>query len=255
MLDPKLLTDNGVDVQSSLNLFGDIQTYNDNLDEFLKGLETRIKELDNFKKSSDLPSYSNAVHSINSDSKYFGFTKLAELTNEHEVKSRNNDYDYVNNNYDTLVEEINRVMKLVKEYMGWDSKNDGTVAGNTEDKKNNSILVVDDSNIVGNFITRIFKDTYNVIIAKDGIEAINRLSMPQGIRAMLLDLNMPNVDGYQVLNFMQINNLFNSINVCIISGTDSKEVLESTKKYPIKAILEKPFNEANVKKVIEIISK
>ncbi len=254
MLDPKLLTDNGVDVQSSLNLFGDIQTYNDNLDKFLKGLETRIKELDNFKKNTDLPSYSNAVHLINSDSKYFGFTKLAELSNEHEVKSRNNDYDYVNANYDTLVEEINRVMNLVKEYMGWDSK--GSVStGNSDDKKNNSILVVDDSNIIGNFITRIFKDTYNVIIAKDGAEAINRLSMPQGIRAMLLDLNMPNVDGYQVLNFMQINNLFNSINVCIISGTDSKEVLESTKKYPIKAILEKPFNEANIKKVIEIISK
>ena len=72
---------------------------------------------------------------------------------------------------------------------------------------------------------------------------------------MLLDINMPNVDGYEVLRFMKTNNLFDKINVAIISGTDSQEILQSTKEYPIKAILEKPFNEENVKKVVELISK
>ena len=40
-----------------------------------------------------------------------------------------------------------------------------------------------------------------------------------------------------------------------VSDVVSKEVLDKTKEYPIKAILEKPFNEANVKRVVDIITK
>ena len=72
---------------------------------------------------------------------------------------------------------------------------------------------------------------------------------------MLLDINMPNVDGYEVLKFMKTNNLFNRINVAIISGSDPNQILSTTKDYPIKAILEKPFNEENIKKIVDIISK
>ena len=93
-------------------------------------------------------------------------------------------------------------------------------------------------------------------MANDGQEAIDKLSiMSNSIRAMLLDLNMPNVDGYEVLKFMKTNDFFKKINVAIISGTDSSKILETTRDYPIKAILEKPFNETNVKRVVEIIAR
>ena len=72
---------------------------------------------------------------------------------------------------------------------------------------------------------------------------------------MLLDINMPNVDGYEVLKFMKTNNLFDKINVAIISGTDSNEILNATKEYPVKAILEKPFNEENVRRIVNMIAK
>ena len=86
--------------------------------------------------------------------------------------------------------------------------------------------------------------------------AIDQLSsISNSIIGMLLDINMPLVDGYEVLKFMKTNNLFEKINVAIISGTDTNEILESTKEYPIKAILEKPFNEENVRRVVELISK
>ena len=118
------------------------------------------------------------------------------------------------------------------------------------------ILVVDDSNIISNFITKIFDDTYDVISLKDGKEAIDFLANNTStIRGMLLDLNMPNVNGYEVLNFMKINNFFSKISVAIITGTDSASVLQNTKGYPIVAILEKPFNEANVRKVVNMLVK
>ena len=253
MFDTKILIDNGVNLDKSLELFGDIATYNDNLDEFLDGIEKLIVDITDYKDKVDMYNYSVVVHSLKSDAKYFGFEKLAELALNHEMKSKENDTNYVNNHFDDLKNEIMNVVALVKKYLGIDYERQQS---NNDNNLKQSILVVDDSNIIANFVAKIFNNEYNVITAKDGQIAIDTLSsLSDSIKCMLLDINMPNVDGYEVLKFMKTNNLFSNINVAIISGTDSSEIVESTKEYPVKAILEKPFNEENVKKIVELIAK
>lgn len=253
MFDTKLLTENGVNLEKSLELFGDIATYNDNLDEFLDGVEKLLEEINNYKEQRDMVNYAIKVHSLKSDAKYYGFEKLAELALNHELKSKENDFNYVCDHFNELIAEINRVTNLVQDYLGIDyEKSQEVVKSNS----NLSILVVDDSNIISNFVTKIFSDEYNIIACKDGQMAIDQLSnVSNSIVCMLLDINMPNVDGYEVLKFMKTNNLFEKINVAIISGTDSNEILNTTKDYPIKAILEKPFNEENIKRIVDLISK
>ena len=254
MFDTKILIENGVNLEKSLELFGDIATYNDNLDEFIDGVESRLDDLAKYKEIADMANYAIIVHSIKSDAKYFGFEHLAELALNHEMKSKENDMYYIYDNYDELIAEIKRVTNLVREYMGWDYEKTEQVKDTS--KLNSAILVVDDSNVISSFISKIFNNTYDVIVAKDGQEAIDQLSnRTKEIAGMLLDLNMPNVDGYEVLKFMKTNDVFKEINVAIITGTDSSKVLELTKDYPIKAILEKPFNETNVKRIVEMIAK
>lgn len=251
MFDTKMLIDNGVNLDKSLELFGDIATYNDNLDEFLDGIEKLIVDITDYKDKNDMYNYSIVVHSLKSDAKYFGFEKLAELALDHETKSKENNVEYVNEHFNELKNEIMNVIALVEKYLGVDYEKQQN--GNENNLKQ-SILVVDDSNIIANFVAKIFSNEYNVITAKDGQIAIDKLSsISDSIQCMLLDINMPNVDGYEVLKFMKINNLFSNINVAIISGTDSQKLIESTKEYPIKAILEKPFNEENVKRIVELI--
>lgn len=255
MFNTQLLIDNGVNLEKSLELFGDIATYNDNLDEFIDGAESHLKDLEKYKEIADMANYAIVVHSLKSDAKYFGFERLAELAYNHEMKSKDNDMYYIYDNYDDLIIELKRIMNLVKEYMGWDyEKKDEIIT--EKPKLNSAILVVDDSNVISNFISKIFNNTYEVLVANDGQEAIDQLSnKTKEIAGMLLDLNMPNVDGYEVLKFMKTNDIFKDINVAIITGTDSSKVIELTKDYPIKAILEKPFNESNVKRVVEMIVK
>ena len=257
MYNTKILTDNGVNLEKSLELFGDMDTYNETLVDFLNDVERKLHDIKKYKELSDMANYAILVHSLKSDAKYFGFERLAELAYNHELRSKANDMYYVADNYKELMEEANRIVKLVKSYLGVatekDIKKETTHSDNTE---KNKILVVDDSNIISNFITKIFDDTYDVISLKDGKEAIDFLaSNTSTIRGMLLDLNMPNVNGYEVLNFMKINNFFSKISVAIITGTDSASVLQNTKVYPIVAILEKPFNEANVRKVVNMLVK
>ena len=112
------LKENGIDVEKSLELFGDIETYNDTIGEFILGASSKLPKLEEYKNAKDMNNYAIYAHSIKSDSKYLGFTKLAELAYNHEIKSKANDTSYVNANYDELQKEIDRIIKIIKEYLG-----------------------------------------------------------------------------------------------------------------------------------------
>ena len=68
---------------------------------------------------------------------------------------------------------------------------------------------------------------------------------------VLLDLNMPNVNGFQVLEFFKENNLFERIPVSIITGVGADELVQKAYEYPIVDVLRKPFNENDIKNVVE----
>lgn len=118
--------------------------------------------------------------------------------------------------------------------------------------KDKKILVVDDSNLIRNFIEKIFADSYEVVMATDGQVALNIINEnTDDIAAMLLDLNMPNVNGFDVLEYFKQNNLFKKVPVSIISGAEEKETIDRAFTYDIVDLLAKPFNERDIKSVIE----
>ena len=54
---------------------------------------------------------------MKSDSKYLGFKKLAELSLEHELKGKDNDIKYIEDHYEELIDEVNRIINIVKKYV------------------------------------------------------------------------------------------------------------------------------------------
>lgn len=61
---------------------------------------------------------------------------------------------------------------------------------------------------------------------------------------------MPNVDGFEVLEYFKNNNLFTKIPVAIVTGDDSKETVNKAFAYPIVDVLNKPFNERDIKRIV-----
>ena len=118
MKDINFLKDNKIDVDSGIALLGDIEMYNDTLADFLEESATRLPKIEEYKEKEDMENYAILVHAMKGDSKYLGFTKLAELSLNHQLKSQANDINYVNENYDDLISEANRIIKVVKEYLG-----------------------------------------------------------------------------------------------------------------------------------------
>ncbi len=117
------------------------------------------------------------------------------------------------------------------------------------------ILVADDSKIISNIVERAFRDDYDVLVAYNGKEAIDIIknNVDDSIIGLLLDLNMPEVDGFAVLDYFKENNLFKRIPVCIITGDIAKERIDRAFNYDIVDVLAKPFTFDNVREEVEKI--
>ena len=108
----------GVDVAHGLELLGDLETYDMTIDEFYNQFNDKMSQIANFKKNGDLSSYAILVHSLKSDSKYLGFSKLAAISFDHEMASKEGDIEFVTEHYQELVTEANKIYNIVKEYIG-----------------------------------------------------------------------------------------------------------------------------------------
>ena len=111
------LKQNGIDIDNGLELLGDIDMYNDTLKEFLNNINERINKLKTFKEQKDMNNYAIEAHALKSDSRYLGFKELSGKALEHEMKSKENDIEYVNNDFDNLINSINKIISITKEYI------------------------------------------------------------------------------------------------------------------------------------------
>ncbi len=111
------LLKNGIDYNKGIELLGDLDTYKDMLSDWYKECHQKFEDMKLSKLKHDMPNYAIAVHALKSDSKYFGFDKLAEMSYEHEMKSKANDQEYVDSNFEELEREFIRITITVEKYL------------------------------------------------------------------------------------------------------------------------------------------
>lgn len=243
-----ILIQGGVDINAALELLGDMETYNETVQEFLKEINDKLEKIKTYKEAQDMANYAILVHSLKSDSKYLGFTKLADLAYNHEMASKAEDVRFVIGSYDALINETNRIVALLKQYVGTSTVQENAPVSQDNSKK---ILVVDDSNIIRNFVQKMVPSEYSVLSADDGEKAIQIVTQElANLKGILLDLNMPKMNGFEVLDFFKSNGLFAKVPVTIITGDDSKDTVLKAFDYPIVDVLNKPFNESDVRNVV-----
>ncbi len=235
-----LLVNHGVDVKSSLEFWGDLESYNENLKEFKDSLKEKLNSLEYYKNSKDCENYAILAHSMKSEAKYLGFMKEAEVFLAHELKGKENDINYINNNYQELASTVNSIIALLDQYFG-----------NENGKK--IILIADDSNIILNFLEKNIHDHFDILKARNGNEAIDIIQKNE-LYAILLDLNMPSLNGFEVLNYLRDQKLMEKIPVVIITGDDSEETIKKAFNYGVLDILNKPFTEENINRVLTSIN-
>ena len=111
------LKENNVDIDASIELLGDIEMYNETLETFIEENKTRIPRLKENKESGNMKDYAIDVHALKSDCKYLGFKKLAELSYDHEMKSKEDNANYINEHFNELMDEYDKVNSIINKYL------------------------------------------------------------------------------------------------------------------------------------------
>lgn len=128
----------------------------------------------------------------------------------------------------------NRKNMIVTEKSGIDS---------AEAKERQQILIVDDSQINCEILAEILKDEYRILEAANGEECINLLKQyGTGIALLLLDINMPVMDGFEVLALMNRKHWIEDIPVIMISSEDSASYVRRAYEMGASDYIIRPFD-------------
>jgi len=103
------------------------------------------------------------------------------------------------------------------------------------------LLVDDEPNIVMSLEYIFKKEDFEVFIARDGVEAIEIVENNK-IDIIILDIMMPNVDGYQVLKYLKANPVFSKIKVIFLSAKNKASDIELGLQLGADKYVSKPFS-------------
>lgn len=146
--------------------------------------------------------------------------------------------------FDTLYHCADRALYRVKQagknnYAFFSANDDEQLAEKTEAravpetpllcsnvKVKRRMLIVDDDNVSRAILGNLFKDEYVIETARNGAEAVMRLRhFTSSVSIVLLDLVMPGMDGYEVLQKMQSIVELQAIPVIVVTGDDDHATL------------------------------
>lgn len=265
--------------------------YQDDLDNYIKALSISNLENNNnhltinYKKKDDIGSYqeySCQVILYDNNKEKLIVELITEGDNTKDFKSDNTIKSNVENKLNKLVDAVGmtilKIHNIINSDSGINTKKEyinsllsdltnqypefnevlNDNAMNLYNNNKSSIMIIDDDKMTCNLIKKIFDNNYSVVIANNGREAIdyfNNMNQDNDFRnnisCIFLDLLMPVLDGFSVLDYLNDNNYLDKIPVVIISGNYDKDTRNKAYSYQIADMLEKPFNVQVVRHRIE----
>ena len=103
------------------------------------------------------------------------------------------------------------------------------------------ILIADDSKMNQQILSEILGDRYEYLYADDGMQALDLLHSEFDID-LLLDINMPRLDGFGVLEVMKQRNWLQEIPVIITSSEDDESFIQKAYELGVTDYIRRPFN-------------
>jgi len=107
------------------------------------------------------------------------------------------------------------------------------------------VLLVDDNEATCTLITAVLNRDFEVEVASDGSEAIEKLRTSR-YAAILLDLRMPPPDGFSILDFLKSHAPKQLQNVLVVTASLQPTEIARAKAYGVCAIIRKPFDVDNL---------
>lgn len=102
------------------------------------------------------------------------------------------------------------------------------------------VLLVDDNEATCTLVTALLQRDFSIDVATDGGEAIERLKTKR-YAAVVLDLLMPQMDGFTVLDYLKENDPAVLRRVLVLTAALTRPTLDRVRAYPVCDVIAKPF--------------
>lgn len=113
--------------------------------------------------------------------------------------------------------------------------------------KKPTILIVDDMTTNLLLLSDLLKDDCNIKISKSGTKALEILNAPNDIDLVLLDIEMPDINGYEVCKELKNNNKTKNLPIVFITAKNSEEDEEFALNLGAIDYITKPFSKVILK--------
>lgn len=113
------------------------------------------------------------------------------------------------------------------------------------------ILIVDDSEMNREMLKAILGEGYKYAEAVDGAQALRMLQQDMNIDLVLLDINMPKIDGFAVLEHMNQFRWIDEIPVIMISAADDRESIKRCYSLGVADYIRRPFDSYIVQRRVQ----
>lgn len=148
---------------------------------------------------------------------------------------------------DEAIAKADQLMYKAKDYKAQViTECDKTIFKKEKIQNKPKILIVDDSEFNRAILKEILEETYEIIEADGGNEALHKIDeYGMKISLVLLDIIMPEKDGFEVLKYMEEERLISDIPVIIISSEDSANYIRRAYEMGVSDYINRPFD-ANI---------
>ncbi|MCK4577879.1 MAG: response regulator [Candidatus Marinimicrobia bacterium] len=110
------------------------------------------------------------------------------------------------------------------------------------------VLIADDSSTVRKFVSFSLKaHNLDVITAVDGMDALEKLSQTPVVDLIIVDLNMPNMDGFEFIENVRGSDTYGNVPIIILSSERGEQSKQRGLSIGADAYIEKPFDAKNIK--------
>jgi DNA-binding response OmpR family regulator len=117
--------------------------------------------------------------------------------------------------------------------------------------KKPKILIVDDSKPILCLLEVILGKRFDVFAANDGFSAMNWLMEGNRPDLIISDLQMPHIDGVELLTYLSCTDYYNGVPVLVLSGADESEIIKKCHDMSIAGYITKPFDPAELLEKVE----
>ena len=114
--DINILKNNNINLDIALEYFTNINTYNEMLRLWLLSSNKKIIRLIEAINSNDKNLINTMIYNIHSDAECYGFRRIETVSDYYLEKTRANDYDYIKENINKLINLIENMQEVIEKY-------------------------------------------------------------------------------------------------------------------------------------------